>query len=455
MANAQVRSLNEEQWHLVDRVRADWLTHALAARPADRSAAEDAISGLYELRGLGPPRFVWVDSPATASLALWLLSGATTEEGMPLAGTLREALSHPLWTAVGAGLRDSVSACLAESIGDLLPRAGRLHDLLRDPYRPFADSATGLFGLDLLSGYPPWWDWVTLFRNSRRLPAPVRRRRLHDISLGDALRSAVDRQIHRSLREAIERSWAPSRTENLQRMQNQALRDTLLTALGDPSGWQSDPLCRSLARSLRVSGTAHRGGLGEIEWVARYDLYQRIGAVSYHPNAQMRLDLMAGTLRSTGHWWPHPQVCVVAERPVRLSVESTDGGLRLHAAPGPAMAYQDGFGVHAWHGVAVPARVISGELTGQDWEREPDGAVRQAAADRMGYEWLLDQVEARQIAADECGTLWQLPHQLVLLEVTGSVPGLPSPTRRRVVPVPPDQRVPRDAARHAFDSDQR
>ena len=50
-------------------------------------------------------------------------------------------MSDPLWEAVGERLRDSVSASLAESVGDLLPRAGRLYDLLRDPYRPFADSA--------------------------------------------------------------------------------------------------------------------------------------------------------------------------------------------------------------------------------------------------------------------------------------------------------------------------
>jgi hypothetical protein len=453
MADTQVRSLNEEQWHLVDRLRADWLARASRAQPADRAAAETAIAGLYELRGLGPPRFVWVDSPASGGLALWLLSGVTSEEGLPLVGTLREALSDPLWAAVGDRLRDSVSAALAESVGDLLPRAGRLRDLLRDPYRPFADSATGLFGLDLLSGYPPWWDWVTLFRNTRRLPEPVRRRRLHDISLRDALRRTVERQVHRSLREAIALSWAPVGAEDVLRVRRQALRDMLPTAPGDPAGRSDDPLRRSLARSLLASATAQRGGLGELGWVSRYDLYRRLGVVAFHPNAIMRLDLMADVLRAAGDWWPHPTVCVVAERPTRLVAESTDGGLRLHNARGPAMAYQDGFVMHAWHGVAVPPAVISGDLTGRDWEVEPDAAVRGAVADRMGYEWLLDQVPAQRVATDEFGTVWRLPHDLVLLEVIGGAPWLPSQTRRRVVAVPSDQRVPRDAARLIFGSD--
>jgi hypothetical protein len=453
MANSQVRSLTGEQWHLVDRLRAEWLEYALATQPADRAAAESAITQLYELRGLGPPRFVWVDSPAGGSLVLWLLSGVTTEEGTPLAGTLREALSDPLWAVLDDRLRDSVSASIAESIGDLLPRAGRLQDLLGDPYRSFADAATGLFGLDLLSGYPPWWEWATLFRNVRRMPESVRRRRLRDVSLGESLRRTVDRRVHESLRETIERSWGPTGLDSVLRVQRQALRDAVLTALGDPSGWDADPLRRSLARSLRASATAHRGGLDEIGWIARYDLYRRLGVVDYHPNAQLRLDLVADVLRSAGRWWPHPAACVVSERPARLSVESTDSGVRLHSAQGPAMAYRDGFAAHAWHGVAVSPRVISGEVTGRDWEREPDEQVRQAIADRMGYDWLLGRVPAQRIATDESGSLWQLPHDLVLLEATDSVPGLSTPTRRRVVPVPPDQRVPSDAARRVFGAD--
>ncbi|GAA5180635.1 hypothetical protein GCM10023322_13380 [Rugosimonospora acidiphila] len=450
MANPQVRSLTGEQWHLVDQVRAEWLTHALATRPADRAAAEYAIARLYELRGLGPPRFVWVDSPASGSLALWLLSGVTTEEGTPLTATLREALSDPLWDALGGRLRDSVSASLAESIADLLPRTGRPRDLLRDPYRSFAEAATGLFGLDLLSGYPPWWEWATLFRNVRRMPEPVRRQRLRDASLGDALRRAVDRQLHPSLRRTIERSWAPIDLENVLRAQRQLLRDALLTKLGDPAGWEGDAVRSSLARSLRASATAQRGGLGELGWVARYDLYHRIGAVDYHPNALLRLNLVADAVRAAGRWWPHPAACVVAERPFRLAVEQTESGLRLHSAQGPALAYRDGFAGYAWHGVPVRPQVIGGEVTGRDWERESEPDVRRAIAERMGYDWLLGRVPAQRIATDESGTLWQLPHDLVLLEATGEAPGVPGPARRRVVPAPPGQRVPRDAARVAF-----
>ncbi|SNR27879.1 DUF6745 domain-containing protein [Actinomadura mexicana] len=47
-------------------VRAEWLGHLLSTAPADRPAAEAAISELYRLIGLDPPRFHWVPSPLAA-----------------------------------------------------------------------------------------------------------------------------------------------------------------------------------------------------------------------------------------------------------------------------------------------------------------------------------------------------------------------------------------------------
>ncbi|WP_093257971.1 DUF6745 domain-containing protein [Thermostaphylospora chromogena] len=51
-------------------IRREWLGHLLSTRPADRPAAEAAISELYLLIGLDPPRFHWVSSPAAALLTV-------------------------------------------------------------------------------------------------------------------------------------------------------------------------------------------------------------------------------------------------------------------------------------------------------------------------------------------------------------------------------------------------
>ncbi|MEV0589834.1 DUF6745 domain-containing protein [Nonomuraea cavernae] len=47
-------------------IREEWLGRALSTLPADRPAAEAAISELYLLIGLAPPRFHWVSSPVMA-----------------------------------------------------------------------------------------------------------------------------------------------------------------------------------------------------------------------------------------------------------------------------------------------------------------------------------------------------------------------------------------------------
>ncbi|WP_248959715.1 DUF6745 domain-containing protein [Sphaerisporangium perillae] len=47
-------------------IREEWLGRALSTLPADRPAAEAAISELYRLVGLAPPRFHWVPSPVAA-----------------------------------------------------------------------------------------------------------------------------------------------------------------------------------------------------------------------------------------------------------------------------------------------------------------------------------------------------------------------------------------------------
>ncbi|TDB96328.1 DUF6745 domain-containing protein [Actinomadura sp. 7K534] len=47
-------------------IRAEWLGHLLSSLPADRAAAEAAISELYRLIGADPPRFHWVASPVAA-----------------------------------------------------------------------------------------------------------------------------------------------------------------------------------------------------------------------------------------------------------------------------------------------------------------------------------------------------------------------------------------------------
>jgi hypothetical protein len=68
---------------LLDRAitrRNDWLRWALCTLPADRSAAEAALTALYAQVGQDAPRFVWVESPRAA----WAAASAEGLAGEPL-----------------------------------------------------------------------------------------------------------------------------------------------------------------------------------------------------------------------------------------------------------------------------------------------------------------------------------------------------------------------------------
>ena len=102
---AKTNELTETQWAEVHRLRGEWLAAGTCCEPADRAASEAAITEMYRLTGRPAPQFVWVDSPATASLAIWLLSGKAGDS---------------LWDSLGASLRDSLRDSLRASLGDSL-----------------------------------------------------------------------------------------------------------------------------------------------------------------------------------------------------------------------------------------------------------------------------------------------------------------------------------------------
>ncbi|WP_106403487.1 DUF6745 domain-containing protein [Actinocorallia populi] len=115
-----VRSADSERWREAAAIRDEWLEWALCSLPADRAAAEAAISELYRLVGHAPPEFVWVGSPAEAlSLVppwppLHLINSAPRRDGQPVAGRLA-ALVYETRFALDAQI--SPQADLAANVG--------------------------------------------------------------------------------------------------------------------------------------------------------------------------------------------------------------------------------------------------------------------------------------------------------------------------------------------------
>src|SRR5262249_54883767 len=107
-----------------------------------------------------------------------------------------------------------------------------------------------------------------------------------------------------------------------------------------------------------------------------------------------------------GWCWLYPDIAMVSDRPSFIRLD--DAG-RLHAEGGPALAYQDGFCVHALRGVRVERRVTErpDRISAADVEREPNVEVRRMLVERMGYRRYLALSGAVAVSRDETGTLWR------------------------------------------------
>ncbi len=231
-------------------------------------------------------------------------------------------------------------------------------------------------------------------------------------SLGDSLRVSLSASLRDSLRDSLGVSlWDSLRVslrdslgDSLSASLGVSLRDSLSASL---SASLRDSLSASLGDSLRDSlGVSLRDSLlwsayfeGQHEWwPGWYDIPRRMGLVTYKPEHAAVLDLWVALARSCGCWWPHEDVCVISGRPSVVRTETwnaASGTIRLHCADGPALAYADGWALHAWHGVAVPARLIEGE----PWDlpailREPNSEVRRAAIEKAGWDRLEGQLGA-------------------------------------------------------------
>ena len=344
----KIGELTGAQWAEVHRLRREWLDVGTSCSPADRPAAEAAITEIYRLIGKPAPQFVWTGSPATAYLALQLLSGEVTaslclgkgEVGFrssprrPLRSSLWDSLGNWLVASLGRSLSDPLWCSLEDSLGDSLN--GSLGDWLGD-------------------------------------------------SLGDSLKGSLEDSLEDGLVESLEDSlWVSlgnSLRDSLERSLEDSLRDSLWNSLGRLlEDWLKGLLGDSLGRRF--------GGQHDAYWIASYDVPRRLGIAVYRAQDRTRLELWGTLARSCGWWWPYERVCVISERPSVVRTESWDtarGTVRLHWADGPAMMFRDGWPVHAWHGRGVPAWVIE-RPTVEAIAAELNTEVRRCAIEVMGWD---------------------------------------------------------------------
>jgi hypothetical protein len=165
-------------------------------------------------------------------------------------------------------------------------------------------------------------------------------------------------------------------------------------------------------------------------------------------------------LAQSGWWlWPFEHGAVLLARPsVCRMEEAAPGRWRLHADDGPALAWPDGWAIHAWHGIRVPASVIERPetITAEAIAAERNAEVRRAMIERIGWERYLTMSHATTVQADDYGTLLQLPalpeedEPLLLVRVTNSTPEPDGSHRDYLLRVPPAVTSAREAVAWTF-----
>ena len=112
--------LTPQQWQQVHDARTEWLAAGLSTDLADRPTAETAITEMYRLIGKPKPQFVWVDSPASAMLAVWLLGDGLKTIKTQFWSQLWSQLGSQLWEQLGDQLGSQLGSQLGEQLGGQL-----------------------------------------------------------------------------------------------------------------------------------------------------------------------------------------------------------------------------------------------------------------------------------------------------------------------------------------------
>ncbi|WP_172638880.1 DUF6745 domain-containing protein [Streptomyces tailanensis] len=165
------------------------------------------------------------------------------------------------------------------------------------------------------------------------------------------------------------------------------------------------------------------------------------------------LDGLTEVARTAGWWWPYENVAIITERPTQLH---RDEAGRLDRGDGPALAYSDGFALHAWRGLPVPGEFLDSldTLTPEQIRNEENAELRRVMLEYYGYDRYLEESGAKPVHRDETGILWRITlpgdEDAVMVEVVNSTPEPDGTSRTYWLRVPPTTRTAREGVAWTF-----
>ncbi|GII84752.1 hypothetical protein Ssi03_27420 [Sphaerisporangium siamense] len=190
-------------------------------------------------------------------------------------------------------------------------------------------------------------------------------------------------------------------------------------------------------------------GQHDAPWLAFFDGLARASLIDIAP-----LDGVLRVSRAAGWWWPFEHVVLICERPAELRRDDLG---RLHHAVGPALAFPDGFGLHAWHGMPVPAGfgATMADLSPAAIRRQDNAELRRVMLEHYGLDRYLRESGADAVHKDDTGVLWKADladdEPLTMVEVVNSTPEPDGTYRTYFLRVPPWVTTARQGVAWTFD----
>jgi hypothetical protein len=189
-------------------------------------------------------------------------------------------------------------------------------------------------------------------------------------------------------------------------------------------------------------------GQQEVTWIAFYVFAEKELGVVYPEERSRQLHLWAEIAKSCHWWWPFSKVCIISERPAVMTWD-TNTRINIHNEKGPAIKYRDDWAIWAIHGVRVPQEVVESP------KDIPATKVMEEMIDRMGYEILVMEINAKVINEDKLGKLLRIEIEndeaIQIVEVLNKTPEITGEHKRYFLRVPPTMTTAAEAVAWTFD----
>lgn len=162
-------------------------------------------------------------------------------------------------------------------------------------------------------------------------------------------------------------------------------------------GIEVDDLDDDKARKIISEFSWRRvGGHLWAAWPAAYAAYFRDRLnINFAPEALEA----AEDVTECGWWWAHKDFALVCDRPVLLKRDEEG---RLHCMDGPAIQWEDGWSIYAYHNTQLPKEWVENRETLDPREilKCPDVDQRNAGCEWYGWNALLDKMDFKVIHSD-------------------------------------------------------